>query len=162
MDGLMPRTYERTRKCEGRSYGVEMNDGNSAEGQVRRTASCCCGNAEIVVLGRPEINALCHCRNCKKRTGSAFGWSAYFREDQVLQRPDGLLVYRLATPCRQERFFCPNCGTTLFWVTDDYRGYIGIAGGCFVEQPLPEPGLSVAGESKSAWLRLPDTWRTSF
>jgi len=40
---------------------------------VTRKALCCCGACSIEVEGDPAINAICHCANCKRRTGSAFG-----------------------------------------------------------------------------------------
>ena len=48
-----------------------------------RKASCCCGQSAVVVNGDPEFNGICHCDECKKSTGSAFGWSAYFENSQV-------------------------------------------------------------------------------
>ncbi|WP_444972210.1 GFA family protein [Zooshikella harenae] len=37
-----------------------------------KTAECCCGACTVSVQGNPVILAICHCKNCKKRTGSAF------------------------------------------------------------------------------------------
>lgn len=39
-------------------------------------ASCCCGKSTIEAEGPVRLNAICHCENCKRRTGSALGWSA--------------------------------------------------------------------------------------
>lgn len=41
-----------------------------------RTATCCCGQTSIEVSGEPVFHCVCHCDNCKRRTGSAFGVSA--------------------------------------------------------------------------------------
>jgi len=46
-------------------------------------ASGCCGACSIAVEGEPALNALCHCANCKRRTGCAFGWSANFSDAQI-------------------------------------------------------------------------------
>ena len=35
------------------------------------------------VNGDPVRASICHCRNCQRRTGSAFGIGAYFREADV-------------------------------------------------------------------------------
>ena len=53
---------------------------------MNRIARCCCEACEIEVAGEPVLNAICHCDNCKRRTGSAFGWSAYFADDSVVAR----------------------------------------------------------------------------
>lgn len=56
---------------------------NKKEVTVIRTATCCCWQASIGVEGEPKIHLVCHCNNCKKRTGSAFGISAYFADDPL-------------------------------------------------------------------------------
>jgi len=40
---------------------------------MTRTATCCCGSASITVKDDPILNGICHCNDCKRRTGSAFG-----------------------------------------------------------------------------------------
>ena len=58
-----------------------------------RKAVCCCGDCSIAVEGEPVLNAICNCSSCKKRTGSAFGWSAYFPDDKVLAKTGELKTY---------------------------------------------------------------------
>src|ERR1700741_3912296 len=123
---------------------------------MTRTATCCCRQCSIEVEGEPVRKAICHCRNCKRRTGSAFGWSSYFADTQVRGKSGEFEVYRIRS--EQQRWFCTQCGTTLFWLSVDYPGQIGIAGGCFVDSPLPEPSLSVVNEDRCAWIGLPANW----
>ena len=52
---------------------------------MKRLATCCCRDIGIEVEGEPEIHCVCHCDNCKRRTGSAFGISAYFKDAQIVQ-----------------------------------------------------------------------------
>ena len=138
---------------------------------MTRKAMCCCGACAIQVKGDPEINAICHCRNCQRRTGSAFGWSAYFRNDRVTATIGAFRTYSIAngpnggdagTENTQERVFCGTCGTTLFWRSRDYQGLTGIAGGCFTETPLPEPALSVGNDTRCAWMTVPAGWKTDW
>jgi hypothetical protein len=127
---------------------------------MTRKAHCCCGACSIEVEGEPVLNALCHCSNCKRRTGSAFGWSAYFADEQVTARTGNFSVYEI-TAKPQRRSFCAACGTTLFWRADGWPSKTGIAGGCFIETPLPEPSLTVSNDGRCTWLGLPAEWRTS-
>ena len=127
---------------------------------MTRKAHCCCGACSIEAEGEPALNAICHCSNCKRRTGSAFGWSAYFADEQVMARRGNFGVYEIkARP--QQRWFCTACGTTLFWKAGIWPSRTGIAGGCFTETPLPEPSLTVSNDSRCTWLGLPAEWRTS-
>jgi hypothetical protein len=50
------------------------------------TATCACGNSSITVNAGPLMLGICHCTNCKRRTGSAFGISAYFAKDTVVRQ----------------------------------------------------------------------------
>jgi len=124
------------------------------------TARCCCGACAIEVTGAPLMNAICHCDNCKRRTGSAFGWSVYVADEQVVGRSGALRCYEI--PAReQRRWFCAACGTTLLWKAGNRLSQTGIAGGCFTETPLPAPAITVSNDGRCAWLGLPADWRTS-
>lgn len=126
-----------------------------------RRARCCCGRTTIAVDGEPRIHGICHCDDCKKRTGSAFGWSAYFLDSQILETSGETSAYRVDGTNPQERFFCQVCGSTLFWKSAAFDKMTGVAGGCFVEPMLPEPGLTLSNESRCAWVSLPDHWQSN-
>jgi hypothetical protein len=128
---------------------------------MTRKATCCCGACSIEVEGEPRLNALCHCANCKKRTGSAFGWSAYFADDQILGRTGDFRVYEIAGANPQHRWFCASCGSTLFWKVGWQPLQTGIAGGCFADAPLDPPSATVSNHGRCDWLGLPAQWRTS-
>jgi hypothetical protein len=126
---------------------------------VTRTARCCCGDCSIEVSGEPVLNAICNCTSCRKRTGSAFGWSSYFPDTNVIAKSGTLHVYAKDGAAGYNRFFCARCGTTLFWKSFGFLpDHTGIAGGCFVENPLPAPNLSARDGDRCAWLSLPDDW----
>jgi hypothetical protein len=125
---------------------------------MTRKASCCCGKCSIEVEGEPTMNAICHCGSCKRRTGSAFGWSAYFADDKVVAKAGDLKVYSISVPVPAQRSFCSTCGSTLFWKADILPGHTGVAGGCFADPPLEAPSLTASNEGKCAWVGLPDHW----
>ena len=124
------------------------------------TARCCCGACSIEVDGPPLMNAICHCGNCKRRTGSAFGWSVYFPDGAVVAKTGTTSIYTgkdAANPFA--RHFCTRCGTTLYWKSQNFMPeFTGIAGGCFVDEPLPAPNLSAQDKDRCAWLELPEGW----
>ena len=128
---------------------------------MTRKAHCCCGACSIEVEGEPVLNSVCHCGNCKRRTGSAFGWSAYFADEQVDVQAGQLRPLRNQGPKPQRRWFCATCGTTLLWKAGRWPAQTGIAGGCFTETPLPAPAITVSNGGRCAWLDLPADWRTS-
>jgi hypothetical protein len=126
-------------------------------------ARCACGSTKISVSGDLVAHAVCHCDNCKQRTGSAFGISAYFRRSDVTSIEGEMAVYSLHNEKRnedQERHFCKKCGTTLFWYMSRYPDFIGIAGGCFTE-PLGEPKINSSASKKLSWVVIPEHWQLS-
>lgn len=138
-----------------------MGDG-AQETLVERTATCACGGVSITVAGNPTMHGLCHCTNCKRRTGSAFGISAYFPRVAVKAQTGETQVYAFHHAAQnhdQSRHFCPRCGTTLFWTLSNRPDLIGIAGGCFADGGLPEPAYSVTDGKREAWLTLPAHWK---
>ena len=108
------------------------------------------------------MHGVCHCTNCKRRTGSAFGISAYFDRSAVIERTGKTSVYAFHHAPQdqdQERHFCSLCGTTLFWFVSVLPEKIGIAGGCFADGGLPEPTYSVTDRNREAWVSLPGHWQ---
>ncbi len=121
-----------------------------------RIAQCCCGKTKIQVKADPVIHSVCNCNNCKQRTGSAFGISAYFYDEDVKIIEDATSVYALKNDLgEQKRYFCHQCGTTLFWKASVFRGMTGIAGGCFTEDPLPQPTFNADLNNQCAWVSFP-------
>jgi hypothetical protein len=133
---------------------------------MTREARCACGACAIQVKGEPAINGVCHCADCKRRTGSAFGWSAYFPNGNIIATLGAFRTYSVrggaGAENTQERVFCGTCGTTLFWRSHDFEGLTGIAGGCFTEPALPEPAMTIENETRCAWVTLPEGWKTGW
>ena len=120
---------------------------------MKRRAECCCSNSSIEVNGDPVLSGVCHCDDCKKRTGSAFGLSAYFPQKEIIKITGNFKSYCLdAETGSQERFFCKQCGTTLYWKTPTIKNCIGVAAGCFISPPLPMPEFVAYTENSCHWL----------
>ena len=125
-------------------------------------ASCACGCTFITLSSAPSFQAICHCTDCKRRTGSAFGVSVYFDRNALTEVVGETAVYAFhhrAQNHDQERHFCGRCGTTLYWFISTMPDKIGVAGGCFGEAELPEPGMSVNDAKRKPWVSLPPAWK---
>jgi hypothetical protein len=108
------------------------------------------------------MHSVCHCTNCKRRTGSAFGVSAYFLRSDVTEIRGEMLIYAFhhaAENYDQERHFCSRCGTTLFWYTSARPHLIGIAAGCFSDESFGVPTISGTSSKKLPWVGLPSSCR---
>jgi hypothetical protein len=74
------------------------------------------------------------CTYCQRRTGSAFGISVYFKDENV----DVYGIPRVQYEHRSDESgrylrteFCPRCGTTVTWTAEALPGMRAIAGGTF-------------------------------
>jgi len=118
-----------------------------------RMSRCACGACRVEVEGEPTSSGLCSCDNCKRRTGAPFGWSVYFRDEQV-GRIEGPLT---ALVGRGKRWFCSTCGSTLYWKSFGAwkPGETGFAGGCFADPTLPPPTIAVRCAQGMPWAVYP-------
>ncbi|MBB3169454.1 GFA family protein [Simiduia aestuariiviva] len=136
----------------------------SEERTLNRKAECCCGQLSVEVYGEPYLHSICHCSDCKKRTGSAFGISSYFKKDAVIAqsgKTDQYSFYHKEKNHEQIRHFCSSCGTTLYWYVSSFPDLVGIAGGCFIEDSLGEPTYSISHGGKLPWVRISEDIETN-
>jgi hypothetical protein len=98
----------------------------------RHEGGCQCGQLRYATIGLPIRTALCHCRYCQTRTGSAFGISAYFPRSTVTVTGK-TTDYGFTTESgrRFTTHFCPTCGTNVLWSLQLSPDLIGIAAGTF-------------------------------
>ena len=118
-----------------------------------REGGCLCGALRYRVRGEPLRASVCHCRNCQRRTGSAFGIGAYFRDADVeLRGSRNTYEYRSDETGRWLRMeFCPSCGNTVTWTAEALAGMRAIAGGS-----LDDPDwLKI---DRHGWTRSKQTW----
>ncbi len=119
-------------------------------------AACQCGQLSADFEGDPAFVIACNCRACQKRTGAAFGTGAYFAKTQMVKSGEAKGWRRIAPSGRKlENFFCPECGTSLFWTLEMRPDMVGVALGCF-ETELPDPVRAIWTEEKHSWVSFPD------
>lgn len=124
----------------------DMND-------TLRTAACSCGAVSVAVKGAPLFQAVCACRECQTRTGSAFGMSVYYPADQVVGKTGAPTTYRrMSNKQRWLDFrFCPVCGVTVWWEAEFMPGKIGVAGILFADRAFAPDGAYFCA-TKPSWV----------
>lgn len=120
-----------------------------------RLATCACTRLAVRCVGEPALVSLCHCLECQKRTGSAFGIAAFFDRNAVTIEGDARRYSRSSDGGFEVEFsFCPTCGTTVFWKPERRRDLIAVAVGCFADPAFPAPTKAVFAEHRHSWLPL--------
>jgi len=119
------------------------------------TATCACGACSVSVDGDVHLNGICHCDNCKRRTGSSYGWSLYVDTASITSISGPFQCFRAVDDPVQGRFFCRQCGSTLYWKTGHFPNWTGLAGGTFPPGVAPAPVGSYHGHTKLDWTAIP-------
>lgn len=116
---------------------------------ITRRAECSCGQLSATCSGEPYRIAVCHCLACKRKTGSAFGFGAWFRQNDVTVEGNATQFVRVGDDGgRITNRFCPNCGGTLIWSIDTIPGVVAVSAGTFADLSFPPPTVSVYHESR--------------
>jgi hypothetical protein len=120
---------------------------------------CLCGAVRYRVFGAPTRAVACHCRFCQKRTGSAFGESVYFKEEdvRVLSGVMKRYEYRSDESHRWLKMdFCLNCGTTVTWTIEFLPGERAVAQGTLDDPNWVAPQVHGWTRSAQEWMVFPD------
>lgn len=51
-------------------------------------------------------------------------------------------------------YFCPNCGSTVYWKADKAPDFIGVAVGSFADPSYPHPTMSIWEQTKHRWTHV--------
>jgi hypothetical protein len=120
------------------------------------TGGCNCGGVRYEVT-EPLVRAsYCHCKRCQRRSGAAASPSAHpvpgaFRivkgEDRLrMWQPEG----------GGEKWFCGDCGSSIFGRNLSHPESIGIRMGTFDEDPGIRPSVRAFVASAASWEPIPD------
>jgi hypothetical protein len=122
-----------------------------------RDASCSCGQLRLAVEGEPIRVSVCHCLACQRRTGSAFGFQARYPRDRVRIDGDAHEYVRVSDEGEPRTYsFCPQCGSTVYYVADSAPDVVAVPVGAFADPAFPEPAFSVWESRRHAWVTPPD------
>jgi len=97
----------------------------------------------------------CHCLDCQRRTGASFGVGAFYPVDAVaISGAPKEFTRDAASGGKVHTYFCPNCGSTIYWKADSLPSLIGVAVGALADPKNPAPLRSVFEQSKHDWVRV--------
>jgi hypothetical protein len=120
-----------------------------------RIASCRCGQLRATVTGEPVRVSVCHCLNCKKRSGSAFSVQARWPAEQVkIEGRQKSFTIIGDSGGRGTFSFCPDCGSDVYYEIDAMPGVVAIPAGAFDDPFFVQPKFSVYEERKHDWVEV--------
>jgi hypothetical protein len=119
-------------------------------------ARCSCGALRLTLPDSPAAVIACHCIECQRRTGAPFGAGAFYPAEAVSISGFGKEYTRDAeSGGKVHSYFCPNCGSSVYWTADNLPSMIGIALGALDNtSQLPAPAKSIFEQSKHPWVQI--------
>lgn len=114
---------------------------------------CTCGEVRYRLTGEPVFLTICHCTECQRQSGSAFGMSLRMRrEDVTLTRGDLKSWTRIADNGNPVGlFFCATCGTRI-WHEPAEHGFVHVKPGTLDDTSQLRPRYQSYTIRKHDWL----------
>jgi hypothetical protein len=118
-------------------------------------AQCLCGALSLKLRETSKLIVACHCLACQRRTGSPFGVGVFHAIDTVEISGTATEFIHVGDSGRKVRcYFCPTCGSTVYWKPDVLPSLIGVAVGALGDPSFPAPAFSMFERSKHHWVHV--------
>ena len=127
--------------------------------ETKRSGQCSCGAVRFETAGAPVRVTVCHCKECQRRTGSAFGISCYFPKEKIKVLKGSMSTYNRESDVGRSLTyqFCKKCGTTILWQAELLTEAIGVSGGTFDDTEWLRPERHVWANSAQSWVQFPES-----
>lgn len=117
--------------------------------------SCLCGQVKFAVNGPIKALSSCHCSECRKAYGSAFGTIAVCEYKYFKYLTGEHLISSFIQSKDVTRTFCKNCGSRLP-ILDEFDPLVGIPAGLLDDDPIVKPSEHIFVGSKAPWWEITD------
>lgn len=123
----------------------------------QQEGGCQCGGIRYRVSAEPVRVSLCHCLECQKQSGSAFGMSAIVAEASFTLLKGTLKKFTRSSDSGRpvDCHFCPDCGTRIYHQAQVYVGYVNVKPGTFDDRSWLKPTTSIWMGSRQPWVTVP-------
>ena len=117
--------------------------------------SCLCNSITYTLSGVLRDARYCHCRNCRKFSGSAIGTWAIADASQLSVQKQTIPVTRYDSG-RGIRCFCSKCGSPVWFESTDNPETLVIPLGALDSDNIEAPGMHIYAASQPAWSKIRD------
>lgn len=119
---------------------------------------CQCGELRYRVKGRPLATVACHCTECQRQSGSAFGMSMVVPRErfELLSGQPRTFTRDADSGAKVECAFCPGCGTRIYHAPSSMPETVNVKPGTLDDTSWLEPAAHVWVKRKQPWVMIPD------
>lgn len=120
------------------------------------SGSCLCGAVRYEITGALGVPTHCHCSQCRKAHGAAFGTYARVRwtDFVVVSGEKEIASYNSSHDIR--RTFCRQCGSTLQFIRESRPESFSLALGTVDSDLRLPPAYHIFVGSKATWYEIAD------
>jgi hypothetical protein len=120
------------------------------------TGGCPCEAVRFELSEPPLGAAICHCKRCQKRTGTAFSVSALTAIGSFRLTAGEDTVRAWSAGDGWTKHFCPNCGGHVFTTNPENDELIAVRMGSLDQDPGIRPAAHQFVDYAAPWLAIPD------
>jgi len=119
---------------------------------------CGCGALRYRIEGKPAALIACHCSECQRQSGSAFGMSLVVPKDSFrLLSGEPKTYTRLAASGRKvDCVFCDECGIRIYHRPRYLGETVNVKPGTLDDTSWLDPKAHVWTNSKQPWVPIPE------
>lgn len=116
------------------------------------TGSCTCGDLSYHLTGSPLFVHVCHCLDCKRRSGSAFAITTIVLEDDIVVTRGS--VQDTSDDGVHTRFYCASCGQEIWATSTRHQATALLRTGTLNDSRQLSVGAHIWVKRKQAWVSL--------
>lgn len=122
------------------------------------TGGCQCGTIRYEVTGAPKRTVVCHCTDCQRQSGAAFGMTLVVAEDDFRIVKGEAKTYASTADTGRDKLggFCPDCGTRIYHKPEWRKGTYSVKPGTLDDTSGLKPDMHLWTSSKQPWITIPD------
>ena len=138
--------------CRCSKIVLKNNQRGFIVSQSTLAGSCLCGSVRYEISGNPRAFYHCHCRRCRKTTGTGHASNVILKPDAAkwLSGEELLESFKLPDAKRFRTVFCSKCGSPLPRIAPDLSLAV-IPAGSLDESPAIDPTARIFWESRADW-----------
>ena len=121
------------------------------------TGGCQCGRVRYELTTEPVRIVACHCKECQRQSGSAFGMSMLVPQAALKVSGETRAYTRIADSGNENTgYFCPNCGNRIYQVPKYAPGMLVLKPGTLDDASWLKPNYFVWMKRAQGWVVVPD------
>ena len=114
---------------------------------------CACGKVNYTITDKPLFTQACHCKDCKKSTGSSFViHTMVFEDDLIIDGEVSSTELPTGSGKGYRAYFCVNCGVYLYCKYNVSPGRVAIRTATLNNPIVPEAHIYV--KDKDSWIDI--------